>query len=277
MPSCSKLPLNHVTNEAKTTLEQGVKAVLLFGIPSKRDETGSSAFASDGVVQEAIRKLKNDFGDELVVMTDVCLCEYTTHGHCGIVKGNEVVNDDTLEFLKKMAVSHAEAGADVVAPSGMMDGQVKSIREALDDSGFGQLAIMAYSAKYCSCFYGPFREAADSAPSFGDRNCYQMGYANSDEALRELELDANEGADILMVKPALPYLDVIQRAKSCFSLPIAAYSVSGEYAMVKAASQMGWIDEKAAVLELLTGIKRAGADIIITYHAKDVKSWMNQT
>jgi porphobilinogen synthase len=277
MPGCSRLPLDFVTHEARTTIEQGVKAVLLFGVPSKRDEIGSSAFAANGIVQEAIRKLKNEFGDELVVMTDVCLCEYTTHGHCGIVKGNEIVNDDTLEFLKKMAVSHAEAGADIVAPSGMMDGQVKSIRTALDDSFFSQVAIMAYSAKYCSCFYGPFREAADSAPSFGDRKCYQMSYANSSEALREMALDVDEGADVLMVKPALPYLDIIQRAKSCFSLPIAAYSVSGEYAMIKAASQMRWIDEKAAVLELLTGIKRAGADIIITYFAKDVGSWMNQT
>jgi len=276
MPGYFRLPLGRVTDEARKTLEQGVKAILLFGITSKRDETGSSAFAVDGIVQKAIRKLKNEFGDELVVMTDVCLCEYTTHGHCGIVKDHEIMNDPTLEFLQKIAVSHAEAGADLVAPSSMMDGQVRFIREALDNSGFDQVGIMAYSAKYASCFYGPFREAADSTPSFGDRKCYQMGYGNPDEALREMELDANEGADILMVKPALPYLDIIQLAKSNFSLPVAAYNVSGEYAMVKAASQMGWIDEKAAVLEMLTGIKRAGADIIITYFAKDVESWLNQ-
>lgn len=276
MPGYSRLSLENVTDEARKTLEQGVKAVLLFGIPSKRDETGSSAFAVDGIVQKAIRKLKNEFDDKLVVMTDVCLCEYTTHGHCGIVKDKEIVNDLTLEFLQKMSVSHAQAGADLVAPSSMMDGQVRFIREALDDSGFGQVGIMAYSAKYASCFYGPFREAAESKPSFGDRKCYQMGYGNPDEALREMELDANEGADILMVKPALAYLDIIHLAKSKFNVPVAAYNVSGEYAMVKAAAQMGWIDEKAAILEMLTGIKRAGADIIITYFAKDVESWLNQ-
>lgn len=276
MPGYSRLPLEHVTDDARKTLEQGVKAVLLFGIPSKRDETGSGAFDVDGIVQRAIRKLKNEFNDELVVMTDVCLCEYTTHGHCGIVKDKEIMNDPTLEFLQKMSVSHAQAGADLVAPSSMMDGQVRFIREALDDSGFSQVGIMAYSAKYASCFYGPFREAAESKPSFGDRKCYQMGYGNPDEALREMELDANEGADILMVKPALPYLDIIHLAKSKFNVPVAAYNVSGEYAMVKAAAQMGWIDEKAAILEMLTGIKRAGADIIITYFAKDVESWLNQ-
>jgi porphobilinogen synthase len=208
-------------------------------------------------------------------MTDVCLCGYTSHGHCGILKGKEILNDSTLEFLQKTALSHAEAGADLVAPSSMMDGQVKFIRNALDDSGFDKVGIMSYSAKYASCFYGPFREAADSAPTFGDRKCYQMCYANPDEALREMELDVNEGADILMVKPAVPYLDIIQLAKSNFILPVAAYHVSGEYAMIKAASQRGWVNEKAAVLELLTGIKRAGADIIITYFAKDVESWLN--
>lgn len=276
LPGCSRLPLEDVTDEARRSLEQRVKAVLLFGVPSKRDETGSGAFAVDGIVQRAIRKLKNEFEDELVVMTDVCLCEYTTHGHCGIVENKKILNDPTLEFLQRMAVSHAEAGADIVAPSGMMDGQVRFIREALDDSGFGEVGIMAYSAKYASCFYGPFREAADSTPSFGDRKCYQMGYGNSDEALREMELDVNEGADILMVKPALPYLDIIRLAKSNFTVPVAAYNVTGEYAMVKAASKMGWIDEKAAVLELLTSIKRAGADIIITYFAKDVETWLNK-
>jgi porphobilinogen synthase len=220
--------------------------------------------------------LKKEFGDDLVVITDVCLCHYTSHGHCGSVKDNEVVNDSTLESLQKMAVTNAQAGADLVAPSSMMDGQVKFIREALDDSGFSQVGIMSYSAKYASYFYGPFRKVADCAPSFGDRKSYQMSYGNSEEALREMELDVIEGADILMIKPALSYLDIIQLAKSNFNLPVAAYNVSGEYAMVKAAAKMGWINEKAAVLELLTGIKRAGADIIITYFAKDVKSWLNQ-
>ena len=276
MSGCCRFPLDSIVDEARQILENGVNSVLLFGIPKTRDEKGSEAYAADGIVQKAIRNLKAEFGDELVVMTDVCLCEYTNHGHCGIVENNQILNDSTLEFLQKMAVSHAQAGADIVAPSSMMDGQVMAIREALDDSGFGDVGIMAYSAKYASSFYGPFREAADSAPSFGDRKCYQMHYANSDEALREMELDVNEGADILMVKPAMAYLDIISMAKSSFSLPIAAYSVSGEYAMIKAASQNGWIDEKAAVLELLTGIKRAGADIIITYFAKDVGLWLNQ-
>jgi len=275
MSGYCRLPLDYVVDEAKQILDNGVNSVLLFGIPKTKDERGSEAFNIDGIVQKTIRKLKGEFGDELIVMTDVCLCEYTNHGHCGIVENNQILNDSTLKFLQKMAVSHAEAGADIVAPSSMMDGQVMFIRQALDESGFGDVGIMAYSAKYASSFYGPFREAADSAPGFGDRKCYQMNYANSGEALREMELDANEGADILMVKPAMPYLDVISKAKSSFSLPIAAYSVSGEYAMIKAASQKGWLDEKAAVLELLTGIKRAGADIIITYFAKDVGSWHN--
>lgn len=274
LPGYSRLPLNCVVDEARNILEQGVKAVLLFGVPSKRDETGSGAFATDGIVQKAICELKKEFGEELVVITDVCLCEYTIHGHCGMVTDNEVVNDSTLELLQKMAVSHAEAGADVVAPSGMMDGQIEVIRGALDEYDFDQVGIMAYSAKYASCFYGPFREVAGCAPCFGDRKGYQMSYANSDEALREMELDMNEGADILMIKPALPYLDIVHLAKSNFNLPIAAYNVSGEYAMVKAAAQNSWLDEKAAVKELLTGIKRAGADIIITYFAKDVRSWL---
>jgi porphobilinogen synthase len=277
MPGYSRLPIEQVIDEVKQTLEQGVKAVILFGIPSKRDETGSSAFAEDGIIQRAIRKLKNEFGGELVVVTDVCLCEYTTHGHCGIVEDCEIMNDLTLELLRKMAVSHAQAGADIVAPSGMMDGQVKAIREALDDFGFNQVGIMAYSAKYASCFYGPFREAAESKPSFGDRKSYQMGYGNPNEALWEMELDVKEGADIIMVKPALAYLDIIHLAKTKFHVPIAAYNVSGEYSMVKAAAKMGWIDEKAAIHEMLTGIKRAGADLIITYFAKDLKSWLKQT
>ncbi len=276
IPGHSRLPIQNVVDEVKQTVEQGVKAVILFGVPSKKNETGSEAFAADGIVQKAIRSLKNEFGDGLVVVTDVCLCEYTTHGHCGVVKNGEIANDVTLGILQKVAASHAQAGADIVAPSSMMDGQVRFIREALDDTGFSQVGIMAYSAKYASCFYGPFRDAAECAPKFGDRKSYQMGYGNPQEALREMELDIGEGADIIMVKPALAYLDVINLAKSKFNVPIAAYNVSGEYAMVKAAAEMGWIDEKAAILEILTGIKRAGADLIITYFAKDVRSWMNQ-
>ena len=276
MPGHSRLPIQNVVDEVRQTVEQGIKAVILFGVPSKKDETGSEAFAVDGVVQKAVRSLKNEFGDELVVVTDVCLCEYTTHGHCGVVKNGEIANDLTLGILQKVAASHAQAGADIVAPSSMMDGQVRFIREALDDTGFSQVGIMAYSAKYASCFYGPFRDAVECAPKFGDRKSYQMGYGNPQEALREMELDIGEGADIIMVKPALAYLDVINLAKSKFNAPIAAYNVSGEYAMVKAAAKMGWIDEKAAILEILTGIKRAGADLIITYFAKDVRSWMNQ-
>ncbi len=276
MPKISRLPVNQVVDEAKQVMEQGIKAVILFGVPAKKDEAGSGAFASDGVVQKAIRKLKDEFGDELVVMADVCLCEYTSHGHCGIVKSEEIVNDLTLEALQKMAVNQAQAGADVVAPSAMMDGQVQAIRQALDDACFENVAIMAYSVKYASSFYGPFREAAESTPKFGNRKSYQMGYGNPREALHEMELDVKEGADIIMVKPALAYLDIVHLAKSKFNLPIAAYNVSGEYAMIKAAAQMGWIDEKAAVLEILTGIKRAGADLIITYFAKDAKLWLNQ-
>jgi len=276
IPGHSRLPIQNVVDEVKQTVEQGVKAVILFGVPSKKNETGSEAFAADGIVQKAIRSLKNEFGDGLVVVTDVCLCEYTTHGHCGVVKNGEIANDVTLGILQKVAASHAQAGADIVAPSSMMDGQVRFIREALDDTGFSQVGIMAYSAKYASCFYGPFRDAVECAPKFGDRKSYQMGYGNPQEALREMELDIGEGADIIMVKPALAYLDVINLAKSKFNTPIAAYNVSGEYAMVKAAAKMGWIDEKAAILEILTGIKRAGADLIITYFAKDVRSWMNQ-
>ena len=274
MPDYYRLPLRNVVDEAKRIVEQGVKAILLFGLPSKKDEKGSEAFAANGVVQKAIKGLKKQFGDKLVVMTDVCLCEYTSHGHCGILKGSGVQNDATVEILAKIAVSHAEAGADVVAPSAMMDGQVKSIRTALDDAGLSQVGIMSYSAKFASCFYGPFRDAAECTPQFSDRKSYQMGYENVQEALREIELDVNEGADIIMVKPALAYLDVISAARSKFNLPIAAYNVSGEYSMVKAAAKMGWIDEKAVILEILTGIKRAGADFIITYFAKDIGTWL---
>jgi porphobilinogen synthase len=275
MPDYFRLPLKQVVDEAKHIMEQGVKAVILFGLPVKKDEKGSGAYAADGVVQKAIHNLKKQFGNELVVVTDVCMCEYTSHGHCGIMKGNEVQNDATLELLGKIAVSHAQEGADVVAPSAMMDGQVEAIREALDDGGFDYVGIMAYSAKFASCFYGPFRDAAECAPQCGDRKSYQMGYGNIQETLREMELDVNEGADIIMVKPALTYLDVISAARQKFNLPIAAYNVSGEYSMVKAAAKMGWIDEKAAILEMLTGMKRAGADLIITYFARDAKSWLN--
>jgi len=276
MPGYSRLPARSVVPEVKRIVEQGVKAVLLFGLPSKKDEQGSEAYAADGVVQTAIRNLKKDFGDELAVITDVCLCEYTSHGHCGIIEKGAVKNDATLGVLQKVAVSHAEAGADIVAPSAMMDGQVKSIRTALDEGGFDHVAIMGYSAKFASCFYGPFRDAAECAPQFGDRRSYQMGFGNPAEALREMELDVKEGADIIMVKPALAYLDIIHAAKQKFNVPIAAYNVSGEYSMVKAAAQNGWINEKAAILEILTGIKRAGADIIITYFAKDTEKWLSQ-
>jgi porphobilinogen synthase len=277
MPGYSRLPINQVADEGKQALAQGVKSVLLFGIPSKKDEAGTSAFAKNGVIQKAIDELKKTYGEELVVIGDVCLCEYMSHGHCGLVKDGEVLNDQTLEVLGKVAVSQAEAGADIVAPSAMMDGQVGAIREALDDAGFEQVPVMAYSAKYASGFYGPFREAAESTPKFGNRKTYQMSYGSPEEALREMELDLNEGADMIMVKPALAYLDIISLAKANFNVPIVAYNVSGEYSMVKAAAQNGWIDEKTVIREILTGIKRAGADLIITYFAKDIKSWLNQT
>jgi porphobilinogen synthase len=276
MPGYSRLPIAQVVDEGKQALSQGVKSVLLFGIPAKKDEAGTSAYAKDGVVQKAIRELKKAFGEELVVIGDVCLCEYMSHGHCGIIKDSEVQNDQTLEILGKVAVSYAEAGVDIVAPSAMMDGQVGAIREALDDTGFEQVPIMAYSAKYASGFYGPFREAAESTPKFGNRRSYQMSQGSQQEAMREIELDINEGADMIMVKPALAYLDIIALAKANFNVPIVAYNVSGEFSMVKAAAQNGWIDEKTVTREILTSIKRAGADLIITYHAKDAKTWLNQ-
>ncbi len=277
MPGYCRYPINQVADEGKLALEQGVKSVLLFGIPAKKDEAGTSAYAKDGVVQKATSKLKAQFGDNLVVVGDVCLCEYMSHGHCGLIKDGEVLNDDTLDVLGKIAVSQAEAGVDIIAPSAMMDGQVLAIREALDDEGFDQIPIMAYSAKYSSGFYGPFREAAESTPKFGNRRSYQMSQGNPQEALREIELDISEGADLIMVKPALAYLDIIGLAKASFNVPIVGYNVSGEYSMVKAAALNGWIDEKTVIREILTGIKRAGADLIITYHARDVKSWLNQT
>jgi porphobilinogen synthase len=276
MPGQFQLPLNNVVNEAENLISLGIPGTILFGIPIEKDETGSSAHNKKGIIQKAIRKIKEQAKNDLTIITDVCLCQYTTHGHCGIIKDNEVLNDPTLEIMQKIAISHAEAGADVVAPSAMMDGQVKAIRKALDQSGFSDVAIMAYSAKHASNFYGPFREAAQSAPSFGDRRSYQMDFSNSNEALREAELDIKEGADIVMVKPALAYLDLIYRIKNEFKLPTAAYNVSGEYSMIKAAAGNGWINEKAIIIEVLTAIKRAGADIILTYFAKDVAGWLKK-
>ena len=269
MPGYFRTPLERVSDEIGDAMELGIRAFIFFGIPSSKDEIGTSAFDNDGVIQKALRSVKSEYEDAVLV-TDVCLCEYTSHGHCGIVKNGEVLNDATLPVLGKIAVSHAMAGADIVAPSGMMDGMVKAIRSALDENGFETTAIMSYSAKYASAFYGPFREAADSGFKFGDRKGYQMDIHNSDEALREVELDINEGADIVMVKPALSYLDIIRRVKERFGVPIAAYNVSGEYSMIKAASKMGWLDEMNIVYEILVSIKRAGADLIITYHARDV-------
>jgi porphobilinogen synthase len=269
MPGNFQMSVDHIVREAARMKTLGIPAVLLFGIPEKKDEIASGALTKDGIIQQAIREIKNKVPDILVI-TDVCLCEYMSHGHCGMIEKGEVVNDLTLEVLAEQAVSHANAGADMVAPSAMMDGQIGALREGLDEAGFDAVPIMAYSAKYASCFYGPFREAAESAPSFGDRRSYQMDPANSDEAIREITLDVAEGADIIMVKPALPYLDVIRRAKEEFDLPLAAYNVSGEFAMVKAAAQMGWIDGERAMLESLTAIRRAGADMIITYFAPEV-------
>jgi porphobilinogen synthase len=251
----------------------GIPAVLLFGIPAHKDSAATTAYDPEGVVQLAVRAIKDEF-PELLVITDVCLCEYMDHGHCGVVEDGEVLNDVTLELLAKMAVTHAEAGADIVAPSDMMDGRVATIRNALDDEGLYDTAIMAYSAKFASAFYGPFREAAESTPAFGDRKTYQIDPPNGEEAVREALLDIEEGADIIMVKPALPYLDVVHAIKQETRFPLAAYNVSGEYAMLKAAAEKGWLDEQRAVMETMTAIKRAGADLIITYHAKDVVGWL---
>ncbi len=269
MPGQYSIPPEGVVEEAGEIVELGIPAVILFGVPSHKDENATSAYGEEDVIQRAVRDLKKEFGDRLVVITDVCLCEYMSHGHCGIVKDGEILNDETLPLLARTAVSHARAGADMVAPSGMMDGMVAAIREGLDKNGFQHIPIMSYAAKYASAFYGPFREAAQSGYSFGDRSTYQMDPGNTDEALREVELDLQEGADIVMVKPALPYLDVIWRVKNRFQVPTAAYQVSGEYAMIKAASRLGWLSEDKIVLETLLSIKRAGADLIITYFAKD--------
>ena len=266
MPGQFQLSVDYIAKEARQAFELGIPAVLLFGIPAKKDEMATGAFAKDGIVQQAVIRIKSEVPDILVI-TDVCLCEYTSHGHCGMLEKDYVQNDTTLEVLAETAVSQVRAGADMVAPSAMMDGQVAAIREALDENSFEDTPIMAYAAKYASSFYGPFREAAESVPKSGDRKAYQMDPANSDEAIREIGLDVSEGADIIMVKPALAYLDIISRAKQEFDLPLAAYNVSGEYSMIKAAAQLGWLDEEKAMIESLTAIKRAGADIIITYWA----------
>jgi len=273
MPGVFQLSIDQAVKEVESLKNLDITAVILFGVPEGKDESASGAFAHEGIIQRAIREIKKKV-PEIIVITDVCLCEYTSHGHCGLLRKNEVDNDLTLEVLAEVAVSHAKAGADMVAPSAMMDGQVGAIREALDEAGFEEIPIMAYSAKYASSFYGPFREAAESAPQFGDRKAYQMDPANSDEAMREISLDVSEGADIIMVKPALPYLDIIRRAKEEFDLPLAAYNVSGEYAMVKAASQLGWMDGERVMMEVLTAIKRAGADLIITYFAPEAARLM---
>ncbi len=269
MPGQCRLSVDELVKEAKDAAGMRIPAVLLFGLPNAKDPRGSEAYAEDGIVQQAVRAVKDTIPD-LLVITDVCLCQYTSHGHCGVVEDGRVKNDPTLDLLARIAVSHVEAGADMVAPSDMMDGRVAAIRESLDDGGFQETPIMAYSAKYASSFYGPFRDAAESAPQFGDRRSYQMDPGNAIEALREVGLDVDEGADIVMIKPALPYLDVIARVKGEFGLPVAAYSVSGEYAMIKAAGRLGWLDEERAMMEALLAIRRAGADLVITYFAKDV-------
>jgi porphobilinogen synthase len=273
MPGIYQQSADQIVEECREVEGLGIPAVILFGLPESKDATGSSSISSTGVVQKAIEGIRKARLN-LLIITDVCLCEYTDHGHCGVIENGEVANDPTIEILAEQALSHARAGADIVAPSDMMDGRVGAIRRKLDENGFENLAILSYAAKYCSGFYGPFREAAQSAPQFGDRRSYQMDPANAREALKEVTLDLEEGADFVMVKPALPYLDIIRRVRERFDVPIAAYNVSGEYAMVKAAAQKGWVDEKRVVLEILTGIQRAGANTILTYHAKDAARWL---
>jgi porphobilinogen synthase len=273
LPALSRLTIEEVVAEAEQCASLGVPALLLFGIPEEKDDRGSGAWDDDGIVQQALRAIR-ERAPSLVLITDVCLCEYTSHGHCGVLEGEEVANDETLDLLARTAVSHVEAGADAVAPSDMMDGRVGALRSGLDEAGFESTPIVSYSAKYASAFYGPFREAADSAPAFGDRRGYQMDPANVREALRECEQDVREGADLLMVKPALPNLDIIRAVRERFDLPLAAYNVSGEYAMVKAAGAAGWLDEQAAALESLTAIKRAGADVVISYWTKELAEWL---
>ncbi len=276
MPGIFQFSIDQLAEETAEIAALGIPAVVLFGIPAAKDPIGLENFADDGIVQQAIRAIKAAQPD-LIVITDVCLCEFTDHGHCGLVQGDEILNDETLAVLAETAVSHANAGADIVAPSGMMDGMVAAIRAGLDKAGFANMPIMSYAVKYASAFYGPFRDAADGAPKFGDRKTHQMDPANGREALREAALDVEEGADFLMVKPALAYLDIIRQTKEAFpALPLAAYNVSGEYAMIKAAAANGWLDEKKAILETLTAIKRAGADLIISYHAKEASQWLNR-
>jgi len=275
MPGCFQESIDNVIDSAKEVFSLGIPAVILFGIPEHKDEKGTSAYSPDGVIQNAIKAIKDAVPD-LFIITDVCLCEYTSHGHCGVVRNGEILNDATLELLAKEAISHAKAGADMVAPSDMMDGRVGAIRKALDIEGFQDIPIMAYSAKYASAFYGPFREAAESAPKFGDRRSYQMDPSNRREAIREVAMDIEEGADIVMVKPALAYLDIISEVRNTFKVPVAAYNVSGEYSLVKAASKLGWIDEERIMMEILISIKRAGADLILTYFAKEAARVLNQ-
>jgi len=276
MPGVFQLSVDMLAAEAEELAELDIPAVMLFGLPAEKDPIGQENFADDGIVQQAIRALRRAT-PELVIMTDVCMCEYTDHGHCGIVENGQILNDPSIEILGKAAVSHAKAGADVPAPSAMMDGQIAAIRQALDEAGFADLPIMGYSAKFASGFYGPFRDAADSPPQFGDRSSYQMDPANAREAIREIELDVAEGADMIMVKPALPYLDIIRQARDNFpQIPLAAYNVSGEYSMIKAAAKLGWLDEKRVALESLLAIKRAGADMILTYWAKDAARWLRE-
>ncbi len=274
MPGCYHLSVDEAVRDAEETIRLGVPGIILFGLPPSKDPMGTGAYAEDGIIQEAVRAIKRAL-PELVVITDVCLCEYTDHGHCGVIGGDDVDNDRSLDLIARTALSHAAAGADLVAPSDMMDGRVKAIRQTLDGSGLSNVPVMSYAAKYASSFFGPFRTAADSAPQFGDRRGYQMDPANSREALREIEMDIEEGADIIMVKPALPYLDVLARARQSFNLPLAAYNVSGEYSMVKAAARNGWLEERRVVMETLISIKRAGADIILTYHARDAARWLS--
>lgn len=278
MPGYYNIPPDMVADEVDCISDLGIPAIILFGVPHDKDETGTHAYGDDDVIQKAVRSIKGQSKKEIIVITDLCLCEYTSHGHCGMVDFDtqEILNDPTLEILGKTAVSHARAGADIVAPSGMMDGMVRAIRKALDDNGFPNTPIMSYAAKYSSGFYGPFRDAAKSGFSFGDRASYQMDPGNSDEAMREVELDIDEGADIIMVKPAMPYLDIIYRVKKGYKMPTAAYQVSGEYSMIKAAAQNGWLDEKKVMYESLISIKRAGADMILTYFAKDMAKMLNE-
>lgn len=276
MPGIDQMSIDFMVKEVESLLDKGIRSVMLFGIPDGKDPQATTAYQQGGVIQQAIEQLKDHYGDDVVVMADTCLCEYTSHGHCGIVMEGRVVNDPSVEVLVKTALSQARAGADMVCPSDMMDGRIQAIREALDEEGFSDTLIMSYAVKYASSFYAPFRDAAESAPAFGDRRSYQMDPRNAREALREADLDLDEGADLLMVKPAIGYLDILHRVRRNCDLPLVAYNVSGEYSMVKAAAEKGWIDEKQVVLELLTGIKRAGADLIATYHARDAAQWLQE-